>query len=412
MKIAVIGGGITGLTAAYYLSKKGHDVVVFEKGLILGGLAASFKTGDTYLEKFVHHFFWRDVEALNLIKELNLKDKLIWKEPKNSIYYKKNIYPFNNAFDLLNFSPLSFKERLRCGLVVLYLKLNINYQQFEDTTALKWLDKSMGGNVSQIIWEPLLRKKFCKDYKNIAMAWMWARIFYRTQKLGYLLGSLETLVKKMSEEIARNKGSVKTGKKIIDLKPLLNNFDKILVTVDPQTFLKIAGNRLPESYQNKLKKIKYYSAVSLVIFMKKSLTKDVYWLNINDYKIPFIVCVEHTQFIVNKDNRNQNIVYLEAYIESGDKILSLKDNQIFENWEPYLKRINNQFNKSWVNSYKVFKEKFAQPVVRIGYRHLISQLSEPVKNIYFASMCQIYPQDRGVNYAIKLGKEAAEKLII
>ena len=75
MKIAIIGGGLTGLSAAYQLSKKGHTVTIFEKEKYLGGLAYGFKkpTWKWHLEAAYHHLFTNDIVILDLIKKLGLQ---------------------------------------------------------------------------------------------------------------------------------------------------------------------------------------------------------------------------------------------------------------------------------------------------------------------------------------------------
>lgn len=168
----------------------------------------------------------------------------------------------------------------------------------------------------------------------------------------------------------------------------------------------MAKNRLPNNYKKNLKKIDYYAAISLILLLKKSLIKETYWLNINDYKIPFLVLVQQTNFIKAK----KHVVYLETYLRPEDKYFSLENNQLFKEWTLSLKKINPNFKLEWIESFKIFREKFAQPRITTDYYKRIPKMETPIKNLFFASMCQIYPADRGVNFAIKLGREAAEKL--
>ena len=72
MKIAVVGAGFTGLSAALYLSKFGHSVTVFEKDSYAGGLAMGFAQPEWNwtLEKHYHHWFTNDKYSFNLAKEV------------------------------------------------------------------------------------------------------------------------------------------------------------------------------------------------------------------------------------------------------------------------------------------------------------------------------------------------------
>jgi len=89
MGIAILGGGLTGLTAAYYLAKKGHQVTIFEKEKTLGGLASGFKNNnwDWYLERTVHHLFANDDDILNFAKEIGF-NKIFFKEPETASLYE------------------------------------------------------------------------------------------------------------------------------------------------------------------------------------------------------------------------------------------------------------------------------------------------------------------------------------
>src|SRR4030043_2071607 len=162
MKIAIIGTGITGLTAGYRLSGKGHQVTLFEKEKFSGGLAAGFKkrNWDWHLELFFHHLFTGDVHAKNLIKELGLEKKLIYLQPKTSIFKKGKIYQFDSPASVLKFPLLSFPERLRTGLMTLFLKTSPDWKNFEKIKASLWLEKYYGQKAYRILWQPLLQSKF------------------------------------------------------------------------------------------------------------------------------------------------------------------------------------------------------------------------------------------------------------
>lgn len=85
MKIAVIGAGFTGLSAAHELVKQNHKVFVFEKDPQPGGLAIGYKekNWNWSLEKHYHHWFTNDNSVLELAKEINFE--VVIKRPKTSV---------------------------------------------------------------------------------------------------------------------------------------------------------------------------------------------------------------------------------------------------------------------------------------------------------------------------------------
>ena len=90
--INIVGGGFTGLTMGYYLSKAGWKVTVFEKDAEVGGLAGSYKVNGQNLEKFYHHWFTSDKSIMDLIKDLNCEENIIIRPSNNGMYYANNFF--------------------------------------------------------------------------------------------------------------------------------------------------------------------------------------------------------------------------------------------------------------------------------------------------------------------------------
>ena len=124
-KIAIVGGGISGLSAAYFAARKGIRVDVFEKCDRLGGLAASFNFDNLIIEKFYHFICFGDDNLIKLANRLKIDNKIIFKPTKTAFFYNGKYYPFGSPFDLMKFSPLPILQRLRFGQNVIkskYLK--------------------------------------------------------------------------------------------------------------------------------------------------------------------------------------------------------------------------------------------------------------------------------------------------
>ncbi|MDZ4227961.1 MAG: FAD-dependent oxidoreductase, partial [Candidatus Levybacteria bacterium] len=302
MKIAVIGAGFTGLSAAFYLSKSGHDITVFEKDSLPGGLAIGHKEKNWQwtLEKHYHHWFTNDKSILNLAKQIN--HEIIIKRPKTSIAVNENIYQFDSPLSVLSFPLLSFFERLRMGIVIAFLKFEPFWKPLEKYNASKILPQLMGKKAYEMIWEPLFINKFGKFANNISLAWFWARIVKRTPSLAYPKGGFLEFAKVLTKKIENNGGkfyfdteifevsSIAKPKikfhKIGDSKIEVENFDTIIVTTLSSIFLDVAY-KLPQDYKNKLGNLKSLGATNLILRLKKPFFKDnTYWLNVCDKNAP------------------------------------------------------------------------------------------------------------------------------
>jgi protoporphyrinogen oxidase len=199
MKVAIVGGGVAGMTAAYRLMQAGHQVELYEAAPALGGLVRTFETKGDPLEAFYHHIFTTDTVIVDLINELGLGSKLTWIDSKVGFFRGGRIWPFVTPKDLLGFKPLPLVDRIRMGLVALYLRRQSNWHGYEEVTAWEWLRKYAGQKVLDVVWGPLLRGKFADQAEEVAMAWLWSKIHLRfasrgdgakqQEKLGYMLGS-------------------------------------------------------------------------------------------------------------------------------------------------------------------------------------------------------------------------------
>lgn len=424
MKIAIIGGGYTGIAAAYYLSKKsGLDITIIEKDNSLGGLASGFKSKNWQwnLEKYYHHIFTSDKSFLDLAKEINYPLSFI--KPKTSIYYQGKIFPFDSALSLLKFPHISFISRLRTGSTVFFLKLINNWRALENISAQEFIQKSSGDESWKVIWGPLLKAKFGKSAEKIPCSWFWSRIKKRSKVFGYPKGGFDAFTSALIKKLRKRKvkillnSEVKTIKiKSEKFKLVINtkntiDFDKVICTL-PSFFLISLISNLPLSYAKKLKIPKARGVVNLILSLKKRfLTDGTYWLNINDKKFPFIGVVEHTNFIPPKRYGGDHLIHIVNYLPPDHPYFKKDEQSLTRRFYPFLKKINPQFEKNWIKDSWVFKTRFAQPIVELNYSKKILPFKTPVKNLYLANMQQIYPWDRQTNYAIELGKKISEIII-
>lgn len=410
MRIAVLGAGFTGLSAALRLLQNGHQVTVWEKEEAPGGLSGGFKQPgwDWTLEKSYHHFFTNDDQSLNLAKSLG--QEIIIKKPQTNVYIQGQILPFDSPLSLLTFPYLPFVDRLRTGFVTLYLKLINSHKTLEGQSALPWVKKFMGENATKLIWDPLFTGKFGEFKDNIALTWFWARVKKRTSSLAYPKGGYQTLANKLAEKIEKLGGKIYLNSEITKLNSqFLKSFDKIIVTLPTPVFTKIAPN-LPKSYTKKLASIPHLHALNLILILKEPFLKNTYWLNITDTSFPFLVLAEHTNFMDPKYYGGKHILYIGNYLPEGHPYLKMSPQELSQIYKPYLQKINPSLPLSPLSSH-LFLQPFAQPVVTPDYPKLLPDFKTPIKNVYLANLDMVYPWDRGTNYAIELGKKVVKEIL-
>jgi len=409
MLIAIIGAGFTGLTAAFRLSQKGHQVTVFEKEKNAGGLAGGFKEANWSwsLDFFYRHLFTNDSAAKKLLKEIRIK--ILWSKPKSSILKDKKIYRFDSPVSILSFPHFSLPDKIRTGLVSLYLKLNSHWEPFEKIIASNWLKKFYGEKVYQIVWAPLLKGKFGQWAEKIPMTWFWARVKKRTNCLGYPQGGFQFLADKLVEMIKKNGGQFYFQKEIKSFQELEGKFDKIIFTIPISVFLKIMKEKLSQDYQKKLVQLKMTGTLNLVLALKEKFLKDgTYWLNINQKGFPFVAIVDHSNFINPIFYGSNHFLYIGGYYSPNHPFFKMSKENILKEFLPFLKKINPDFKSNWIKKEYFFTNLYTQPLFSLNYSKIIPPLKTPLKNVFLATMQQVYPWDRGVNYAIEMGERVAK----
>ncbi len=188
-------------------------------------------------------------------------------------------------------------------------------------------------------------------------------------------------------------------------------FDKVICTLASPIFVKITKD-LPKKYINNLSRLKGIGAVNLVLSIKQQfLEGGEYWLSINELDFPFLAVVEHTNYMDKINYGGERILYLGNYLEHSHPYFQAKAEDLVKEFMPFLQKINPSFNKSQINRAYLFKTPFAQPIIPLNYSKILPSLETPIKGLYLANIQQVYPWDRGTNYAVELGEKVAELVV-
>jgi len=426
MKIAIIGAGFGGMAAAYDLAKAGHQVTIFEAADHVGGLAAGFKEPhwEWSLEKFYHHWFASDKHMLGLIDELGWSDNVIFPRPYTVVYYKGKFYPFDSIPAALLYPGLGWGlDKIRFGLVGLYLRITNNWKPLERSSVDAWMRKWAGNRVYESMWLPLIEGKFGPFAKQVNMAWLWARLHARTTRLGTYKGGFQAFADQFAERLKQMGVAFEmstaveaiepaAGRLALRIKGQVRDFDQALVTTSPQLLAKLAP-ALEAEYLRGLLALKSMGAVVMTLTLDRQLSEQgYYWYNIpKSAGFPFLALVEHTNYVSSEHFGGDHILYCGDYLEQGHEYFSLSDEQLVERFVPGIQRINPAFDRSWIKKVWVHKTAYAQPVPLVNHSHNIPEIRTPTPGLFFASMSQVYPWDRGTNFAVEIGRKAAALML-
>lgn len=429
-KYTILGGGLVGLTAAYYLALQKKDCVLIEVADKCGGLAGGFSyPGWSWeLEKTYHHIFTSDTDILSFANEIGFHDFVFYNPQTASLIQKEQNYriiPVDTPKDLLLYPGIGLFSKVRAGLVMGFLKISPFLSYFGRVSACEFLRKTMGEDVWMGMWKELFRKKFGKYAEKIVASFIWARINKRTKRLGYPNGGFQKFVdhlvlrlKEMGVEVQTQttvegitKGdrgyevAIQKGKTAGVLQT-----DVVLSTLPFPSTLQIGRSVFSSGFIKQQERRKYLWAVNLILQSNEKMLPKTYWLSITAGAVPIMAIIQHTNMIDKRQYGDKEVCYCAWYVDEGDPILSMSQEDVVSFVFPYLQKINPGLTKK-PGVVALIKAPFAQPIFDTEFVMLNNGFETGTKNIYVANLDMTYPFDRGTNYAVRLGKKAAEHIV-
>jgi len=426
MRVAIIGAGFTGLAAAWDVHRAGHAVTVYEAGPRPGGLAGGFREPgwDWSLEYFYHHWFASDRHILGWLREMGLHEGVCFFRPLTVVYHAGRFYPFDSPVNVLRFPGLNAVDKIRLGLVTLYLRLTRNWKPLEAHTAHEWLSKALGKRAYTALWEPLLEGKFGPYAREVNMAWFWARIHARTPRLGTYVGGFQALADRIMATLQARGVVFRLNTPVERLLPREEGgawvvtpqarepYDRVLITVGPPQLPKL----LPELAENPAFRPERWpslGALALILALRRPFrTEGFYWYNVPKRAgFPFLILVEHTHFVPARHFGGDHILYVGDYLPADHPYMRMEPEVLLETYLPGLRRVQPHFRREDVRAMWCFRARYAQPVPLRYHSRNLPPTRLPYPGMYWASMGHVYPWDRGTNYAVALGRQVARQML-
>lgn len=430
VKVGIIGGGIAGLTAAYELSKRGVKVTIFEREDRLGGLASSFQIEGRYLERYYHFICRGDHCLMEFLQELGLDQHLNWVHTTMGLFHQRKLYPFGEPWDLITFPVFNWWDKVKFGWGILSSKSGRDWRQIEEVPAAQWLVQRFGRKAYEVVHEPLIRRKFGPYAERLSAAWMWARIhrvgqsrtrILQREMLGYIDGGTQRLIDRLEEQIAAR------GAQILKKSPVTRilladervkglicdgrtwEFDHVISTVATPHLAKLTQD-LCNPYFQKVNSVDSIGVVCLLLRLRGPLSNH-FWVNISDPRLPLLGVIEFTNLNPCSYLGRDTIVYLPQYLPSTDDRYSMPDDDISRECLDYLKLVFPHFAEEQVKEYRVFRDRYAQPICELGFARHMPEIKSPIDGLYVTDSCQLHPDDRTVSGSIALAQSVAVLVI-
>jgi len=433
LSIAIVGGGMAGIAAAFKLATSPRfSVTIFEKETEIGGLSSSYRWQDLTCDRFYHVILPTDSYLLEFIRELGLESALFWKKTKSGFYGHGRLVSLSSTGDFLKFPFINFGQKIRLGLGILYANKIRNPEKLDSISASAWLTRIFGRRIYQNIWEPLLRSKFGEACERISASLIWATIkrLYGTrstaekqERLGYVQGGYKIIFEAARKRIEESGGKILTGahvekvafnrqnRKIVILSGTHTiEFDRLLLTIPCPEVLRIIDLNEEDPYWRRLGQVEYLGVICLLLVLNRKLS-PYYVINLLDRTLPFTGIVESTNVVSPRSFGYRHLVYLPKYVAEEDPLINESDGEISSQFYEKLRRVFPDFNEKDIIHKQIFREKYVQPVLDIGFLEKQAGFQTPIPGTYLVSSSMISDSTLNNNAMVNLASRAAEMII-
>lgn len=422
--VVVVGGGMSGLAAADALADAGLSVQVIEAAPGVGGLGRSLSVGGEDIEAYYHHVFPQDRELRDLVDRLGMAESLEWRPAPMGVLQSGRIYPFDSPISLLRFKPLPLFDRIRLGLGTMMALAAGRGRALEGVSVSRAAPRWYGAKGYAVLWQPLLDGKFGPFAPDVDAPWLVSRIRQRANarkhgkgdRLGYLRGGMGTLARSYERELTGRGVRVSCGAPVDSMTRREGRWHlsfggrevssrAVVACLSGEVLTGLAA--LPDAYREKLQAIPYRGIVCALIELDRPLG-SYYWVNlVQKTDLACLAIIEHTNFIPAERYGGRHLVYLPHYVEVGGSAWNASLDDIVDAVEGALRVINPAFERSWIVGAHLSRDRWAQPVPLVGGPMPRLPIETGLPGLFHASLAHIYPDDRGVSLALRLGRRAA-----
>jgi protoporphyrinogen oxidase len=422
----VVGGGISGLTAAYRLATAGVEVRLVEGSDQLGGLGTFFRADSTsWAERFYHCIMPSDQSLIQLVDQLGLADRIVWKKTEMGIIYQGTHYPFNTAADLLRFRPISLLQRLRLGAMSLLMPRIGNPEELDVTRSEDWLRALYGDKLWKRLWEPMLRAKFGAHVVDVPALYLWQRL--RREKnvsvRGYPLGGYKTIIDTLESAIRRMGGVVCLDSAVISLQEASGHMevelrdgkalsaDSVVSTVPlPLLHRAVRGSSLEAKVPNP--ELSYQGVVTAVLFLSRPLG-GFYWTPVIHSESEFDGVIEMSVLKGAAAHGGRHLVYLVKYAPADSPLHKEAEQQIADRWTEQFLRLYSELNikRSDIQALRVFRAPFVEPIYPLGYQRIKPDIHVRDSHLWLATTAQVYPNITSWNSSVELANRVTHHLL-
>jgi protoporphyrinogen oxidase len=405
--VAIVGGGILGMTAAYRLAQAGVAVTLYERSRDLGGLVGTFDFDGHQVDRFYHVVLPTDHRVIGLSEELGLGDTWRFRPTKVGFYDDGRLFSMTSPKEFLTFPILSLPDRLRLGAFVARCQLTKSYDELDQQPLVEWLQRLCGRNVVEKLWKPLLDSKFDGRFDDLPATYIWARTRRMSstrdksgrEVMGWPRGGYQALIDAMELRIRQLGGEIHAGTAVeriagdrgratgLVVDGHYRAFDHVLCTLTPPQTRKLLAPELvplapPERHR-------YIGVVCLLLRTSRNVS-PYYHLNITDRRVPLTTIVETTH-VIDPERVGGHLLYVSKYVDPSHPDQDRPLDEVERDYRRYAQTIFPDLRDEEILSAVVQRARITEPVHLLGGAQNLPEMF-PLPGLSLASTAHVYPE--------------------
>jgi len=430
-RIAIIGGGMLGLTLALRLRSAGMATTIFEASPAPGGLASSDTIGGHRWDRFYHVILQSDRDLLRLLDELGLTGRLRWNFTRTACFADGRFHPLSTALDFLRFPPLGLVDKARLAATILHASRIVNWRELERETASAWLTRWSGRGTYQRLWLPLLRSKLGENAERASAAFIWAviarmyaarRSGLKQEMFGYVEGGYDLIVRRFRERLLQSGvefvcdspvAAVTPGQDGVSVRPVggePREFDGAVLTV-PCAQVGVLCPDLTPAELARLGRVVYQGIVCPSLLLRHPLGEH-YITSITDLWVPFTAVIEMTALVDRRTFGGHSLVYLPRYLTQDSPVWKRTDEEILGEFIEALRRMYPRLQAEDIVARKVARARDVLALSTLHYsRDALPPLQTSLPGVFVVNSAQIAAGTLNVNETVGLANRQAQALL-
>jgi protoporphyrinogen oxidase len=431
--IAVIGGGMLGLTLAHRLAQQGRPVTVYEAAPSLGGLASAWSLpveGESPIvwDRHYHVTLLSDSHTRGILAELGLDDEMQFVKTRTGYYSDGRLSSASNALEFLRLPALNLVDKVRLGGTIWYGARVKDWRKLEQLDVESWVRRFSGRRAFERFWLPQLRAKLGDAYQETSAAFLWATIqrLYAARRsgpkeelFGYVPGGYARVLERFGALLRDEGVRVELNTPIARVESVdgrvevtraggdVDTYDDVVITAAAPLAARLCPGLAPAEAA-RLARTRYQGIVCASLVLKQPVAG--YYLTYIADDVPFTTVIEMSTLVDPAQFGGHTLVYLPKYLAPDDPFFGADDETVRARFLPAFFRLYPHLSEDDVLAFRVSRVRHVFALSTIAYSERVPPLHTSQPGIHLCGSAQIVNGTLNVDEAIALAERAAQRL--